>query len=65
MLDLFNAHVQNHRPWRVVGFDQRGEIAAEDLLDPAEVRLTVAGHKFRALFVHVQPAVCKSNRSKG
>lgn len=33
VLDLFNAHVQNHRPWSVVGFDQRGEVAAEDLLD--------------------------------
>lgn len=65
MLDLFDTNVQNHRPWRVVGFDQCGEIAAEDLLDPAEVRLTVTGHEFGALFVHVQPTVCKSNRSKG
>lgn len=56
-LDLLNAHVHHHGPRRVVGFDQGGEVTAEHLLDPAQVRLAVAGNQFGALFVYIQAAV--------
>lgn len=56
-LDLLNAHVHHHGPCGVVGFDQGGEVTAEHLLDPAQVRLAVTGNQFGALFVYVQAAV--------
>lgn len=56
-LDLLNAHVHHHGPSSVVGLDQGGEVTAEHLLDPAQVRLAVTGNQFGALFVYIQSAV--------
>lgn len=56
-LDLLYAHVHHHGPLGVVGFDQRGQVAAVHLLDVPQVRLAVVGHHLGALLVDVQPAV--------
>lgn len=54
---LPDAHVHHHGSRGVVRFDQRGEIAAVDLLYPAQVWLAVAGNQFGALFVYIQAAI--------
>ena len=59
--DLSNARIHNHWPLGIVGFHQRGEIAAVDSLYPLEVWLAVVWHVFGALLMYVQPTVCKQS----
>lgn len=63
-LDLPYAHVHHHGPRRVVGVDQRGQVAAVDLADVSQVGFAVVGHQRRALPVDVQAAVCRDTRAK-
>lgn len=58
-LDLPYAHVHHHGPRRVVGVDQRGEVAAVDLADVSQAGSAVVGHQRGALPVDVQAAVCR------
>lgn len=62
-LDLPDAHVHHHGPRRVVGVDQRGQVAAVDLADVSQAGLAVVGHQGGALPVHVQAAVCRDTRA--
>lgn len=55
--EFLYAHVDHHGSLGVVGFDQRGEVAAVHLLDVPQVWLAVVGHDFGALLVDVQAAV--------
>lgn len=64
MLYFSNAHVQDHRSWCIVSFNQRCEVTAENLLDAPQVWLAVAGHQFWALLMHVQSTVCKGAEVK-
>lgn len=56
-LNFLYAHINHHGPLGVVGFDQRGQVAAVHLLDVPQVRLAVVWHHFGALLVDVQPTV--------
>ena len=56
-LDFLYAHVDHHGPLGVVGFDQRGQVAAVHLLDVPQVRLAVVRHDFGALLMDIQPTV--------
>lgn len=56
-LDFLYAHINHHGPLGVVGFHQRGQVAAVHLLDVPQVGLAVVGHHFGALLVDVEPTV--------
>lgn len=56
-LEFLYAHVDHHGSLGVVGFDQRGEVAAVHLLDVSQVRLAVVRDDFGALLVDVQATV--------
>lgn len=64
-LYLSDAHVHNHGSWRIVSFNQRGEVTAEDLLDAPQVWLAVTGHQFRALLMNVESTVCREVIGQG
>lgn len=64
ILYLLDAHVQDHGPWCIVGFNQRGEVTAENLLDAPQVWLAVAGHQLGALLMHIQTTVYKGTKVK-
>ena len=63
-LDFLYAHIDHHGPLGVVGFDQRGQVAAVHLLDVPQVRLTVVGHHFGALLMDIQPAVWRGGKTR-
>lgn len=63
-LDLPYAHVHHHGPGRVVGVHQGRQVTAVDFTDVPQVGFTVIGHQSRALFVHVQPTVCRQTHSR-
>lgn len=63
-LDLPYAHVHHHGSGRVVGVHQGRQVAAVDFTDVPQVGFTVVGHQRGALFVDVQPTVCRRTHSR-